>query len=60
VAKVKKMLSLWCNKWLSRWGRCVLAKFVLEAIYVHRISLDFILKGILERIRRITFRFLWA
>ena len=34
VGKVEKRLMLWCNKWLSRGGRLILAKLILEAILV--------------------------
>ena len=57
VGKVEKRLMVWSHKWLSRAGRLVLVKAVLEAIPVYWMSLSWIPKGILERIRRICFRF---
>ena len=60
VGKVEKRLSVWSHKWLSRAGRLVLVKVVLEAILVYWMSLSWIPKGILERIRRVCFRFLWS
>ena len=45
---------------MSRAGRLVLVKAVLEAIPVYWMALSWIPKGILERIRRICFRFLWS
>jgi hypothetical protein len=32
VAKVERKVNLWCNHWISRGGRLVLIKTVLEAI----------------------------
>ena len=60
VGKVEKRLMVWSHKCLSRAGRLVLVKAVLEAISVYWMSLSWIPKGILERIRRICFRFLWS
>jgi len=60
IAKVEKRLKVWSHKWLSRAGRLVLVKSVLEAIPVYWMSLAWIPKGILESIRRICFRFLWS
>ena len=51
---------VWSHKWFSRAGRLVLVKAVLEAIPVYWMSLSYIPKGILERIRRICFIFLWS
>jgi hypothetical protein len=53
VDKVETSLSLLCNNCLSRWGRLFLAKSLLEAIPVYWMFPTFILKGVLERIRRI-------
>jgi hypothetical protein len=41
-------------------GGVILVKSVLEDIPIYWVSLDFILKGVLEMIRRINFRFLWS
>jgi len=60
IGKVEKRLNIWCHKWLSRAGRLVLVKSVLEAIPVYWMSLAWIPKGTLESIRRICFRFLWS
>ena len=60
VRKVEKRLMVWSHKWLSRAGILVLVKAVLEAILVYWMSLSWIPKGILERIRRICFKFLWS
>jgi len=60
IGKVEKRLKVWSHKWLSRAGRLVLVKSVLEAIPVFWLSLAWIPKGTLESIRRICFRFLWS
>lgn len=59
VGKLEKRLLLWSNKWLSRAGRLTLVKSILEAIPVYWMSIAWILKGVLDRIRRICFSFLW-
>ena len=59
LEKLDKRLKLWCHRWLSRAGRLVLVKSVLEAIPVYWMTLAQIPKGILEKARRICFRFLW-
>jgi hypothetical protein len=59
IGKLEKRLHAWSLKWLSRAGRLVLVKSVLEAIPVFWMSLAWIPKGILEKIRRICSKFLW-
>eukprot|EP00253_Pinus_taeda_P021761 PITA_21761 len=46
--------------WLSRAGRVTLIKSVLLAIQVYWAALTWIPKGIMEKIRRMCCRFLWA
>ena len=58
LEKLDKRLKSWSHKWLSRGGRLVLVKAVLEAIPVYWMSLSWIPKGIPEEARRICFRFL--
>ena len=60
IEKVDKRLKGWSHKWLSRARRLVLVKSVLEAIPVYWMSLSWIPKGILEKIRRLCFRYLWS
>jgi len=60
IGKVEKRLKGWSHKWLSRAGRLVLVKSVLEAIPVYWLSLSWIPLGILEKIRRLCFRYLWS
>jgi hypothetical protein len=60
LKKLDKRLKVWSHKWISRAGRLILVKSVLEAIPVYWISLSWIPKGILEAARKIYFRFLWS
>ena len=53
LEKMEKCLKNWSHKWLSRAGRFVLVKDVLEAIPVYWMSLAWIPKGILEEARKI-------
>jgi hypothetical protein len=59
LEKLEKRLKVWSNKWLSRAGRLVLIKSVLEAIPVYWMSLSWIPKGILEKARKLSFSYLW-
>jgi hypothetical protein len=60
IAKLEKRLKAWSFQWLSRVGRLVLVKFVLEAILVYWMLLAWIPRGILENLKRICSKFLWA
>ena len=60
LAKLERRVNIWCNRWLSREGRLVLVKSVLEAILVYRMSLAWIPKSILEKSRKICSKFLWT
>jgi hypothetical protein len=55
-----KRLNTRSHQWLSRAGRLVLVKSVLEAILVYWMSLSWIPKGILEAARKLTSKFLWS
>ena len=59
-SKIEKKLSSWSHRWLSRAGRLVMVKVVLEAMPVYWRGLTWIPKGILEKIRRLCFSFLWS
>jgi hypothetical protein len=50
----------WCYRWLSIEGGLTLVKSVLEGILVYWLSLSHIPKGILEKIRKKCFSFLWV
>jgi len=60
IAKVERRILLWCNKWFSRGGRPILVKLVLEVIPMFWNFLSFIPKGVLEKTKRINFRFFWV
>jgi hypothetical protein len=60
LANLEKRLKSWSYRFLSRAGRLVLFKYVLESIHVYWMSLAWISKGFLEKIRRIWFKFLWV
>eukprot|EP00253_Pinus_taeda_P014791 PITA_14791 len=60
IAKLEARISHWSFRWLSRAGRVTLIKSVLLAISVYWAALTWIPKGIMEKIRRLCYRFLWA
>lgn len=60
IAKIEARISHWSFRWLSRAGRLTLIKSVLLAIPVYWAALTWIPKGVMEKIRRICCRFLWA
>jgi hypothetical protein len=60
LANLEKKIKSWSYKWISRAESLVLVKSVLEAILVYWMSLVWIPKGILEKARRICFKFLWV
>eukprot|EP00253_Pinus_taeda_P033560 PITA_33560 len=60
IAKIESRISHWSFRWLSRAGRLTLIKSVLLAIPVYWAALTWIPKGVMEKIRRICCRFLWA
>ena len=60
IEKLEKRLHTWSHHWLSRAGRLILVKLVLEAIPVYWMSLSWIPLGILEKARKICLHFLWS
>jgi hypothetical protein len=52
-------VSLWVNRLLSRGGRLVLLKSVLESTHVYWTSIVTVPKGILAKVKKISFQFLW-
>ena len=60
IEKLEKRLLSWSHRWLSRAGRLILVKSVLEAIPVYWMSLSWIPMAILEKARRICLHFLWS
>lgn len=59
LAKVEKRIYEWCNGWLSRVGRLVLVKSVLESMPVYWASLAWNPNSILGRIKQASFGFRW-
>ena len=60
LAKLEVRVNTWCNRWLSREGRLILVKMVLEAIQVYWMALAWIPKSILNKTKRIYSNFLWT
>jgi hypothetical protein len=59
INKIKKRTSNWCHRWLTLGDIFTLVKSFLENIHVFWISMDNIPKGMLNRIQRRMFNFLW-
>eukprot|EP00253_Pinus_taeda_P034418 PITA_34418 len=59
VAKLEKLLNIWSHRYLSREGRLVLVKVVLEATPVYWMALAWIPRSILARLQQICNRYLW-
>lgn len=59
LAKLEKRLMVWSHRWLSQPSRLVLIKSVLKAIPIYWMSRPWILKGVLEKKRKLCFSFLW-
>ena len=59
LSRIEKGVNFWCNHWISRGGRLVLIKSILEDILVYWHLLDHIPNGILDRIRKVYFNYLW-
>jgi hypothetical protein len=60
IDRYEARLNHWCNKWLSMGGRLVLIKVVLESLPVYWMSLAHLSISILNKIRRLSFTFLWS
>jgi hypothetical protein len=58
IAKVEKIIKLWCNKCLSRSGRLLLVKAVLKAILVFWIFCHLRQKGSWRKLERFVLDFL--
>ena len=58
--KIASRIAMWKNCFLSRGGRLVLLKVVLQSIPVYRASISYIPKGILAKIRKNFLYFLWT
>jgi hypothetical protein len=60
ISKLEKKLYGWSFRWISRARRLTLTKVVLESIPVYWMSLAWIPKGTLEKIRKIYSHFIWS
>eukprot|EP00253_Pinus_taeda_P033507 PITA_33507 len=60
VNKVEKRLNVWSHRYLSRAGRLVLIKSVLEATPVFWMALAWIPRNILARLQQICNGYLWV
>ena len=58
--KIEGRIAMWTNCFLSRGGRLVLLKAVLQSIPVYWASISYIPNGILAKIRKKCFSFLWT
>ena len=59
IIKVEKRIKNWIFHWLSKGGKLILIKAVLEAIPVYWMHF-WIPVGIIEKIRKLCFKFLWS
>jgi hypothetical protein len=60
INKMEDRITCWCNRWIYRGGRLVLVKSVLESILVYWSSIAHVPKGILDRMRKCCYSFLWT
>jgi mannosylglycoprotein endo-beta-mannosidase len=60
IKKAKARISLWMNRLLSRGGILVLIKLVLESLPVYWTSIMAIPRGVMDKIRRLSFKYLWS
>lgn len=59
IVKMERRLKVWSFRWLSRAGRLVLIKSILEVILVYWMSLSQIPKGVLNFVHTLCSWFLW-
>lgn len=60
VAKIEKILTCWSHRYLSRAGRLILIKVVLEATPVFSMALAWIPRNILAKLQQLCNWYLWA
>jgi hypothetical protein len=60
LKKNQVRLMLWYDRWLSRGGRLVLFKYVLSSIQFYWATIVKIMNGILTKIWKLFFHFLWS
>ena len=58
--KIEGRIGCWTYKFLSRGGRRVLLKEVLQSIPIYWATIAYILKGILQKLRNKFFSLLWS
>ena len=59
IFKEEKGIKNWSFMWVTKGGKLTLVKYVLESISVYWMHF-WILVGIIEKIRKICFKFLWS
>ena len=59
IAKAEKCIKNWSYRWLSRGGKLILIKSVLEALPIYWMHF-WIPVGIIEKICKLCFKFLWS
>lgn len=59
LKKVEARISFWGNRLLSHGGRLTLIKSILESIHVFWTAIAVVPKGILSRIKSLSFCYLW-
>jgi hypothetical protein len=59
IAKVEKRIGPWCNCWFTLGGRYTLLKGVLEGQPVYWMALASISNSVLDKLRKLSFSFLW-
>jgi hypothetical protein len=60
IRKVESRISIWVFRMLSRKGWLILLKSIFESIPMYWNSIVVVPKGVLEKIRRLRCRYLWA
>ena len=60
IQKYEKRIYLWSHKYLSLGGRLVLVQAVLSNLPVYWLGLDPIPISVLNKLRSLTFAFLWG
>jgi hypothetical protein len=58
LKRLSNCVSIWVNHLLSRGGRLVLLKSVIKSISMYWTSITMVPKGILSKIRKVSFQFL--
>ena len=59
IIKVEQRIQNWSFRWLSKGGKLILIKAVLESIPVYWMHF-WVPMGVIDKIRKLCFNFLWA